>query len=116
MTRIAPLVALLSALCWAQSEAAPAYPINVHVSSSQWVVIPTTLGPQSVLKLAVVINGKKYELEAEARGRIALLNLGDYKAKLTEDIHKTPYQSTQTYEFLFSDQKTMKFAVVGQNE
>ena len=66
--------------------------------------------------LNVIIEGKKYELEGEARGKAAFLALGDYKAKLVEDLHKNSYDSSQTYEFQFSDGKTRRFVVVGQNE
>ena len=106
---------LISAFGWAQSGADD-YPVHVHVITSQWVVVPTSIGPQSAQRIGVVIDGKKYELEAEARGRIALLNLGDYKAKLIEDNHKTTYEATETYEFQFSDKKTTKFVVVSQSE
>ncbi|MGA8151150.1 MAG: hypothetical protein WB952_09385 [Terriglobales bacterium] len=115
MQKIATFVLLFSALCWAQSNT-DEYPINVHVTSSQWDVVPTTIGPQGVQRLNVIIDGKKYELEAEAKGRIALLELGDYKAKLIEDIHKNTYEFTQTYELQFSDKKTRKFFVIGRSE
>ena len=45
-----------------------------------------------------------------------LLVLGDYKAKLVKDEHRTTYDSYQVYEFLFPDGKTRKFQVVGQIE
>jgi len=45
-----------------------------------------------------------------------LLALGDYKAKLVKDDHKTPYESIRMYEFQFPDKKTRKFAVAGQTE
>lgn len=115
MRKSAPFVLLLSALCWAQSNTGD-YPINVHVTSTQWAVVPTSIGPQGVQKLKVIIDGKKYELEAEAKGHITLLSLGDYKAKLIEDVHKNAYESTQTYELQFSDKKTRKFFVIGQSE
>jgi hypothetical protein len=85
----------------------------------------TVDGPVGVPKLVVLIDGKKYELEAELKGawlverlknRVALLALGDYKAKLVEDVHKNSYESSQTYEFRFTDGKTKKFVVVGQTE
>jgi len=115
MRKIALLVLVLSALCWAQSNAGE-YAINVHVTSSQWVVVPTTLGLQTTQKLNVIIDGKKYELEAQAKAPVTLLSLGDYNAKLIEDVHKTAYESTQTYELQFSDKKTRKFMVIGQSE
>jgi len=115
MRNIAPFLLLLSGLCWAQSSTGE-YSINVHVSSSHWIVVPTSIGPQAAQKVNVIIEGKKYELEAEAKGKVALLALGDYKAKLIEDVHKNSYESSQTYEFQFSDGKTRKYVVVGQNE
>jgi hypothetical protein len=72
--------------------------------------------------LAVIIEGKKYELESAAlfkanlEAGVTLLALGDYKAKLVQDIHNTTYESSQAYEFLFTDKKTRKFFVVGQSE
>jgi len=113
--KLALLVLLSSALCWAQS-AADEYPINVHVSASQWVIVPSGIGPLVAQKISVVITGKKYELEADAKGKVTLLALGDYKARLIEDIHKDAYESSQTYELQFSDKKTRKFIMVGQSE
>jgi hypothetical protein len=65
--------------------------------------------------LDVIIDGKKYELLSEL-GISQLLALGDYKAKLVKDDHRTTYDSYQVYEFLFADGKTRKFDVVGQIE
>jgi hypothetical protein len=99
------------------------YPVNVHVSSSQWVMEPAMLiGPQPVQRLSVTIKGKKYVLEAPASLRAnleagaTLLALGDYKAKLVQDVHKTTYESSQAYEFQFPDKTTRKFIVVRQSE
>ncbi len=82
------------------------YSINVHVTSSY----NTSSGQQ----LDVVIGAKKYQLTAVTNGY--LLGLGDYKAKLLKDEHKTPYESMQYYEFLFPDKKTRKFVVTAQSE
>ena len=46
----------------------------------------------------------------------ALLALGDYKAKLVRDDHRSAYDSFQVYEFLFADNKTRKFEVIGMTE
>jgi|SRR5215467_2077667 len=115
MRNIVASFLLISALCWAQSNSGE-YSINVHVTSSEWIVVPSSIGPLGAQKLKVVIEGKKYELEAEAKGRVALLALGDYKAKRVEDVHKNNYESSQTYEFQFADGKTRKFTVIGQTE
>jgi len=111
----APLLLLLSSLCWAQSNTAE-YSINVHVISSHWIVVPSGIGPVPAQQLNVIIDGKKYELEADAKGKVTILALGDYKAKLVEDVHKSGYEFSQTYEFQFPDGKTRKFLVFGQSE
>jgi hypothetical protein len=102
----------LSAFAWAGTIPNPAdYTINVHVSASRMV-------PESGVRfqrLSVVIDGRKYELESDSVPNM-LLALGDYKAKLVKDEHKLTYDSYQIYEFLFPDQKTRKFIVVGQTE
>jgi hypothetical protein len=88
--------------------------MSVH---PHWVVVPASIGPQDVQKLTVIIDGKKYELEApNPRAGVSLLALGDYKAKLVQHQHKTTHESSQAYEFLFPDKKTRKFTVVGQTE
>jgi hypothetical protein len=94
------------------APAAPApddYSINVHVTSSY--SISNAAGGQG---LDVAINAKKYQLAGLVRG--GLLALGDYKAKLVKDQHQTAYESSQEYEFLFTDNKTRKFEVIGQSE
>jgi len=97
------------------------YSIDVHVISSHWLMETSLLGPQPVLRLNVTIDGKKYQLEAPApranlEAGVTLLALGNYKAKLIQDVHKTAYESSQAYEFLFPDNKNRKFFVVGQTE
>jgi hypothetical protein len=121
MKKVALSILLLSMF----SLAAPnpgEYSINVHVISSHWVIEPTILaGPEAFQKLNVIIDGKKYELEAPTLranlpAGVALLELGDYKAKLVQDKHKTAYEFSQAYEFLFPDNTTRKFTVVGRIE
>ncbi len=100
-------VLLISALAWAGTDPNPAdYTVNVHVSSSN---IDT-----GSLRLNAVIDGKNYELQGYAGG--SLLALGDYKAKLLEEKHKTSYEFELVYEFLFPDKKVAKFTVLGQWE
>jgi len=104
------ILLLLSEHAWAGEVPNPAeYSINVHVSSSS---IDLNVGTQA---LDVVIDGKKYELRSLLPIN-RVLALGDYKAKLVQDQHKTTYDSFQAYEFLFRDKKTRKFEVVGQTE
>jgi hypothetical protein len=115
------ILLLLSTFSWAAPNS-DEYSINVHVSASRWVMAPAILvGPEAFQRLHVIIDGKKYELEAPTtranlEAGVTLLALGDYKAKLVQDVHKTRYESSQAYEFLFPDKKTRKFTVVGQTE
>jgi hypothetical protein len=115
VTKIALLALLLSAVSAAAQPPAD-YTITVHVSSSHWTVAPGFFSSQAVQQLDVVIEGKKYDLEATAQNSPTLLALGDYKAKLVQDEHKTAYESSQAYELLFPDKKTRKFMVVGETE
>jgi hypothetical protein len=86
------------------------YTVTVHVSATR-----IAFGGRLLQDLDVIIDGKKYELASElSLGQ--LLVLGDYKAKLVKDEHRTTYDSYQVYEFLFTDGKTRKFDVVGQIE
>jgi hypothetical protein len=123
MKKTALLVLLvLAAYSWAAPNS-DEYPVNVHVSSSRWFMEPSILGggPIPRQKLDVIIDGKKYELEASTfkanlEAGVTLLALGDYKAKLIQDQHKTTYEVSQAYEFLLPDNKTRKFMVVGRTE
>jgi hypothetical protein len=119
-TAFSVLVVLFGAFCWA-APPADEYSVDVHVSSSCWEMDAAILGPQAVQRLKAVIGGKKYELEAPTtkgnlQAGVTLLIPGDYKARLVQDVHKTGYESSQAYEFLFPDKKTRKFAVVGLSE
>jgi hypothetical protein len=108
------VVLLLSVFGFSQRNPAD-YAINVHVSSSRLDINFACKAICKSQRLTVMIEGKKYELQS-VRFADTVLAVGDYKAKLVEDSHKTPYESYQVYELLFPDQRTAKFWVVGQNE
>ena len=120
MRKILLLFVLLIA-SWAVPQSND-YPVNVHVRSSHWNMEPSLIGSHPVLRLQVVIEGKNAELAATAtlnanfQAGVTLLLPGDYKARLVQDVHKTPYESSQAYEFLLPDKKTRKFVVVGLSE
>lgn len=109
---------LLSTISFAANKPNPAdYPISVHVISSHRDINAVSL--ERDCSLDVTINGKQYEFAGfcqRANGHQMIIPLGDYKAKLITDEHPTPYQSYQTYELLFPDDKTVKFEVVGLTE
>ena len=111
---IATLLLFFSVLAWAGNNSNQAdYTINVHVNASHLVFNGRSIAYAQ--KLDVVIDGKKYELESTAFPN-AVLAIGDYRARLTKDEHMGTYDSIQVYEFLFPDQKTRKFMLVGQTE
>ena len=109
---------LFSMLAWAGSEPnAAEYTINVHVSRSHLIAIMAGQTLEHIQRLTVVIDGKKYDLDSDGvLSHDSLVALGDYKAKLVRDEHKSPYESIQAYEVLFPDKKVRKFLVVGQTE
>jgi hypothetical protein len=109
MKRAALFVLLLLATLAPAAPAPDEYSINVYVTSSY-----TISGASGGQGLDVVIHAKKYQLGGVARG--GLLALGEYKAKLVKDEHQTAYESHQEYEFLFPDNKTRNFEVIGQSE
>jgi hypothetical protein len=110
MKRAALVVLLLLGTLAPAAPAPDEYPITVHVTRSYYQ--GGVFGRQQ--ELDVVIDGRKYSLAGGTTA--ALLALGDYKAKLVKDLHKTTYESYQEYEFLFPDKKTRKFVVIGQGE
>lgn len=122
MKRVVLFVLLLLGTLASAAPNPSEYSIDVHVNSSYWMMAPSFVSSgEPVQRLVVTIEGKKYELEAPARRAhlqtsVTLLALGDYKAKLVLDVHKTTYEASQAYEFLFPDKKTRKFFVVGQTE
>jgi hypothetical protein len=61
---------LLAAFSWAAPKPEE-YSINVHVSSSQWMMTPGLIGPEAYQKLNVTIDGKKYALEESTFWRSA---------------------------------------------
>ena len=86
------------------------YTIPIHVSAARY-------DPASMLSevLSGVIAGKHYEIECVTHGN-GLLNPGDYLAKLTEDTHKSAFESLQVYEILLPDGTTRGCSVIMQAE
>jgi hypothetical protein len=110
MKRAALIILLLFGTLVPAARTPDEYPITVHLTSSYFMG-GTVSHDQGV---DVVIDGKKYSLTGE--GDMALLALGDYKAKLVKDEHQTSYEFLQEYEILLPDKKTRKFTVVGHSE
>jgi hypothetical protein len=112
MKKMALVVLLVcSALASAGTEPNPAaYTINVHVTSAR-------VNGRGLIRLKVILDGKKYELEG-LDAESSLLMPGDYKARdlppKVNDVH--PYDVYGTYEFLFPDKKTRRYGLVGITE
>lgn len=103
----------VSALAPAASEVD--FSITVHVSATRMVREGGHSAYQQ--RLNVVIEGKKCELESLDMPN-ALLELGDYKARLAKVEHwgGHEYDSWKVYELLLPDRKTRKFLLVGLSE
>lgn len=114
------LAALLFCSTLALAASPADYPITIHVTASRLIDYGDGGNTHVFQHLDVLIDGKKYELEGDAlfanRNTWGLIARGDYKARLTADIHRTEYLSHQTYEILFPDNRTLKFDVTGQVE
>jgi hypothetical protein len=115
---------LLSSLaigCFSRAVAADSkpdpsqYTLLVHVSAVEYV--PGS--GNSLEVLTVTVGGKHYQLQGGtilARKFDGLLNLGDYPARLSQDEHRTSYESQQEFELLFPDGTMRRFGVVAQSE
>src|ERR1700691_6082295 len=112
MKKMALVVLLVgSALASVGTEPNPAaYTINVQVTSAR-------VNGRGLIRLKVILDGKKYELEG-LDAESSLLMPGDYKARdlppKVKDVH--PYDVYGTYEFLFPDKKTRRYGLVGITE
>jgi hypothetical protein len=108
-------------LCTVASFATPkpdpsTYTIAVHVSAARY-------GSDALTQiLSVAINGRHYEIQGPTSSAKmysrpnGLLDPGDYKAKLTEDTHKSAFESLQVYEILLPDGTDRSFSVILQLE
>ncbi len=115
MKTFALAVLLLFPLC-AQAATDPTdYALPVHVSGAHFLSdcsgnIRTCNFTLQILQ--VTIDGRKYELQTDAR-KTGLIPLGDYKAKLLPT--KRP-GDLRVYELLRPDRTTIQFTLVGQYE
>ena len=110
---LVPLL-LLSVSGWAGTAPAE-YSVNVHVSSDRFISdcsggIKVCVFTLQLLQ--VVIDGKKYELQADATKQ-GLLPIGDYNAR---PVQIKRLKGLAAYEFLLPDNTTEQFTVVGQSE
>ena len=100
-----------------QPAATGGFPLTVHVTGSKWVTMPIGLSPRRpVMQINVLIAGRRFELDAAPDRNEGLLMIGDYKARLIEEEHHTPYEMNQTYLLQFPDGKTQKFYLEGISE
>lgn len=101
------------------------YPVTIHVHSSELTAVCRNFLGNCPFELRqhlnVVIDGKKYEMNSTGFADAALV-IGDYKAKLldedspSKDNPPKSYEYHQKYEFLFPDDDTRKYVVVGASE
>ena len=86
------------------------YNVTVHVIASKIVLCSGYTTNLNCQLLSVLIDGKRYELEAQA---FFVLALGDYPAKELSEIHRNNYEGLRRYQLWFPDGKTRTYALVG---
>ena len=91
------------------------FTINVHVSSSGSMMIPSIPVPVVLQVLKVVIMGKHYELSSDGPGG-GLIAIGDYKAKLVKDEHYPTGETLKAYELALPNGTVRKFDVTEESE
>lgn len=108
---------LAPALAWATkpTPSSADHTIAVHVQSSQLILNCGNGSCTWTQQLAVLIDGKKYELQS-AGVVIKLLKVGDYKGRMVKDVTTSTYEYARTYEFLFADGKIRQYNVMGESE
>jgi hypothetical protein len=121
MKRILAVLCLaIPALGFAAAPSTQEYSIQVHVSRS-WIIEECgSSGCSPAVRLEVVIEGKKYQLE-DQKHRSAVLKPGDYPAKILKNprainISHAAYDDVKVFEFLFPDGETRKYDLVGEEE
>lgn len=90
------------------------FTVPVHVQSSHLVNVSSPGGSVLILRVEVLIEKKKYELERSNTS--VLLNPGDYKARIAKDKAKLPEELDREYDLLMSDGTFGVFKVVGESE
>ncbi len=94
------------------------FPIKVHISSSELKPCGLGFNVEYSQCLAVLIDGKKYELARINNAQRASFPIhpGDYQARLVKDEAKGAGEFEREYEILFPDGKTVNYQVVGEFE
>lgn len=90
------------------------FTVPVHVQASHRVYVTSSGNGAAALRIDVLIEGKKYELERNLTS--VLLNPGDYKARISKDKAKLPEELDREYDLLMSDGTFEIFQVVGESE
>lgn len=93
------------------------YPLIVHVTHARlmrpFVTTGGDQGASSYLHLDTLIDGRHVELEANAG---ALLQLGEYSARILTNSETKAGFFSRTYELLFADRTKLVFTEVAESE
>jgi hypothetical protein len=93
------------------------YPVTVHVSHARLMRPFPTAGAEqsssSYLHLDALVDGKHVELEANAG---ALLEIGDYRARIVTNTETKAGFFSKSYELLFADGTHVLFVEVAETE
>jgi hypothetical protein len=115
--------------CAAEAKPDPSqYTLVVHVSASRYAQMVGASGASAINPnllsevLTATVGNRHYKLLGPTSSAKAfmhgngLIDPGDYHARLTQDEHKTSYESAQQFEILLPDGATRRFTVIEQSE
>lgn len=113
-------VLIFSVSLWAGEKDKAEYNINVHVSGVEWF----PANGAAYMKLDVIVDGKKLLMYVSPSSihpgtfssTAPVLNLGNYKARLSKDKASASYETEQAYELLMPDGKVVKCILMGMHE
>jgi hypothetical protein len=121
---LAMIVSLLALPSFGQAPGDETYPLTVQVTHSEVIFLSSgsMLGPYSVIE--ATIDGRNYKLIGEKFANTkfsfgikpAVLKVGKYKARVTEEKFVNVAQYFRQYEFQLADGNKLKFDVIGESE
>lgn len=96
------------------------YPIAIRVTSEHWKAWLSPNYSDAVLRLKVVIDGKKYTLQSESvrywHTLPSLMTLGRYPARIVREHHASDKEYSVEYALKMPDGTSRKFVVIGESE
>lgn len=93
------------------------YNLTVHVTESEiGYDCSGGHGCEHTQTLRVTVDRQQYELQAETLLSKGVIALGDYPARLSQDVHKPTNEFSRQYTIQFPDGSTRTFDVIGTGQ